>query len=76
MSLLDCLLAAISEALGLSAAWSIISLLGKLATDVLAKAALKKALREILKTWLKELVPAAALIIIAEILWHLYWCYG
>jgi hypothetical protein len=71
---IDCLLAALSEAIGITAIYGIIDLIISSGINYFAKEAGKLALKQLLKTTLKRLVPAGVLILIAEILWHIYWC--
>ncbi|HEX5153134.1 MAG TPA: hypothetical protein VFW07_16905 [Parafilimonas sp.] len=71
---IDCLLAALSEAIGITAIYGIIDLIISYGFNYFAKEAGKLALKQLLKATLKRLVPAGILILIAEILWHIYWC--
>jgi len=71
---LDCLLAALSEAIGIIAIYGIMDLIVSFGINYFAKEAGKLALQQLLKVTLKRLVPAGIVILIAEILWHIYWC--
>ena len=72
--MLDCLLGALSEALGITAIYGIIDLIVRMGINALAQEAGKQALKQLLKATLKKMLPIGIVILIAEILWHIYWC--
>ena len=70
----ECMLAALSEAIGITAIYGILDLIATLGIRALAKEAGKLALKAVLKATLKKVVPVGLVILLAEIAWHIYWC--
>lgn len=71
---IDCLLAALSEAIGLTAVYGIIAVVAKYGVAFITKKAGELVLKEVLKQTLKKMVPVGLIILLAEIAWHIYWC--
>lgn len=71
---IDCLLAALSEATGITVIYGILDLIVTYGISFLFKEAGKILLKELLKATLKRLIPVCIVVLLAEILWHIYWC--